>query len=61
MLDILETTTGAMDDSIDDVTDEEAQDLEPGLVQQKKEEIRKAMMVKLIDKLRKQKRKNFRR
>ena len=61
MLDLLETTTGAMDDSIDDVTDEEAQDLEPGLVQQKKEEIRKAMMVKLIDKLRKQKRKNFRR
>ena len=61
MLDILETTTGSMDDSIDDVTDEEAQDLEPGLVQQKKEEIRKAMMVKLIDKLRKQKRKNFRR
>ena len=61
MLDILETTTGAMDASIDDVTNEEAQDLEPGLVQQKKEEIRKAMMVKLIDKLRKQKRKNFRR
>ena len=53
--DILETTTAL---SMDDKMMEEMDDLEPEVIEKKKQEIRKEMMKKLIGKLRNTKRRN---
>ena len=53
--DILETTTAI---SMDDKMMEEMDDLEPEVIEKKKQEIRKEMMKKLIGKLRNTKRRN---